>query len=58
MQAVVVIGVVWLARVVWLAYQRQLFLVPHFSSQSKKKSLVQELISIILLTEFPVIIKI
>jgi hypothetical protein len=36
MQAVVERGVVWLARIVWLTNQRQLFLVPHFSSQSNK----------------------
>ena len=59
MQAVVLTGVVWLERIVWLTNQSQLFLVPHSSSQStKNKILVQELISIILLNEFPVIIKI
>jgi hypothetical protein len=42
MQVVVETGVLcltsvaWLAKVVWLANQRELFLVPHFSSQSNK----------------------
>jgi len=35
LQAVVVTGVVWLARIVLLTNQGQLFLIPHFSSQSK-----------------------